>query len=564
MRKSRFKTLLLGLTAGVVYAFLVSILVTHFHENVSIAYIFVLPLILGAIPVLFSTKEQLKSYKLYLILPWGITLTFFFLSWAFNFEGMICLTIIIAPFLIVGTLGALIYRLIKLKNEGKGTKLYISLALPLVFLSIEHNIQPTDQIHTVQTTIEIEANQTATWDNLKNVKDIQPHEIETHFIHLIGIPKPISGVLDKEGVGGIRHITWEKGIKFEEHITNWDENNGFAYDINVDPTSIPPTTLDEHVMIGGKYFDVLKGSYKIDSVNETKCMVTLTCTYRVTTNLNFYSKLWADFILNDFNEMILEVIKKRSEANPISSNSDKVFTQATDCPVIKDTAAFITELREVFNLKLEDSNSEKDEITAFLKVQFYGSKHDYIFIEYDYKTGPDAAWPWKYQVILTSEGKMVHLASAIRYDFIEIFKNENPFLLTVSSTSKGNGGHEIYRISNDTLENLLEFNLDSSPRTYDAHEDNSINEPVELKPVIKDYNADGLNDISFNGKVVLIQGLTENGDWYDGETINGKSNLYSIDNPFKKIPVELIFLYDKQTRRFRVKENYYEKYGFTY
>jgi hypothetical protein len=66
-------------------------------------------------------------------------------------------------------------------------------------------------------------------------------------------------------------------------------------------------------MIGGKYFNVIEGSYKIDKIDEAKSRVTLTCKYRVTTNLNLYSKLWADFILDDFNEMILEVIKKRSE-----------------------------------------------------------------------------------------------------------------------------------------------------------------------------------------------------------------------------------------------------------
>ena len=68
-------------------------------------------------------------------------------------------------------------------------------------------------------------------------------------------------------------------------------------------------------MIGGKYFDVLKGSYKIDSIQNNKYKLTLNCTYRVTTNLNYYSKLWADFILDDFNTMILEVIKGRCENN---------------------------------------------------------------------------------------------------------------------------------------------------------------------------------------------------------------------------------------------------------
>ncbi len=313
MKNSRLRTLLIGLTAGVVYAFLSMLIVTHFHENVSIAYIFILPIILGAIPVLFSTKEQLSAYKSYLLLPWIITFTFFILSYVTGFEGMICLVIIVAPFLLLGTLGAFIFRLIKLKNERNGTKLYVSLFIPLLILGIETNFQATDQIHTVSTTIVINADKSKVWNNVKNIKDIQPNEIETHFVHLMGIPKPLNGELDKEEIGGIRHITWEKGIKFEEKITAWNEKKGFSYNINVDPNSIPPTSLDEHVMIGGKYFDVLNGSYKIDQLSQTKNKITLTCTYRVTTNLNFYSKLWADFILDDFNKMILEVIKKRSE-----------------------------------------------------------------------------------------------------------------------------------------------------------------------------------------------------------------------------------------------------------
>lgn len=313
MKNSRLRTLLIGLTAGVVYAFLSMLIVTHFHENVSVAYIFILPIILGAIPILFSTKEQLSAYKSYLLLPWIITFTFFILSYVTGFEGMICLVIIVAPFLLLCTLGAFIFRLIKLKNERNGTKLYVSLFIPLLILGIETNFQATDQIHTVSTTIVINADKSKVWNNVKNIKDIQPNEIETHFVHLMGIPKPLNGELDKEEIGGIRHITWEKGIKFEEKITAWDEKKGFSYNINVDPNSIPPTSLDEHVMIGGKYFDVLNGSYKIEELSQTKNKVTLTCTYRVTTNLNFYSKFWADFILDDFNEMILEVIKKRSE-----------------------------------------------------------------------------------------------------------------------------------------------------------------------------------------------------------------------------------------------------------
>lgn len=313
MKKSILKTLIFGLIVGIAFSFLCFYIIQHLFSVVSIAYIFILPIIMGAIPVLFSTKEQLRAYKVYLIMPWLISFSFFSICILLNIDGLICISIIIIPFLLLGTLGAFIFRLIKLKRENNGTKLYASLMLPIAFLFVEKNITPTSQSYTVENKIVVKANKNSVWQNIKNVKNINSKEIETHFIHLIGIPKPLNGEIDIEKVGGVRKITWEKGIQFKEKITRWNEGNGFEYDIEVDPNSIPPKTLDEHVMIGGKYFDVLKGSYTIDSINQSTSIISLNCTYSISTSFNSYSKLWADYILSDFNDMILEVIKKRCE-----------------------------------------------------------------------------------------------------------------------------------------------------------------------------------------------------------------------------------------------------------
>jgi hypothetical protein len=256
----------------------------------------------------------------------------------------------------------------------------------------------------------------------------------------------------------------------------------------------------------------------------------------------------------------------KAEKAPVTETQEKAdtnFRQAADFPTIKDTTKFIADLRQVFRLEVDESPTQKEneEITVYKKVKIYGSDKDYIFIEYDYKDGCGAAFPYKYQLLLNSNGKLVKTLSSQRYEFIEIFKNENPFLMTVVGTSKGNGGHELYKISADTLENVYEGYFDYGVQTYDAHEDNQIYEPNELTLKVKDFNNDGFNDISFNGKNLLIQGQTKNGDWFDTETINGKEVTYSIDNPFKKIPIEFIFLYDRQTGHFNAKENYTEKYG---
>ena len=233
-----------------------------------------------------------------------------------------------------------------------------------------------------------------------------------------------------------------------------------------------------------------------------------------------------------------------------------------DFPVIKDTADFISTLQQTYNIESDNFGEEpKEKITTFRKVNIYGSDDELFFVEYDYGAGCMATYPWKYQLLLTANGKLLKTFSGQRYDFIQIFPNQNPFLLIVNVTSKGNGGHEIYKISADTLENVYEGYYNCEVQTYDAHEDFAIYEPFELNLIIKDYNNDSFNDIAFVGKMVYIQGQTASGDYIiDSEIINGKEIIYSTENPYKKIPVEFIFLYDKHTWHFKAKEDYVKKY----
>lgn len=247
----------------------------------------------------------------------------------------------------------------------------------------------------------------------------------------------------------------------------------------------------------------------------------------------------------------------KDEKLPVTETQENInatFRQVADFPAIKDTTKFIANLLKIYGLEVDESPAQKanGKITTFKKVKIYGSDKDYFFIEYDYGEGSMASYPWKYQLLLTTDGGLVKSLSGQRFDFVTIFPNQNPFLLTVTATAKGNGGHEIYKISADTLQNVYEGYFDYDVQTYDAHGDLSIFEPYELNIGFTDQNKDGFNDIVFTGEKLMLGKWTRDSLWYDVE--NGKP--FTAENPADRISIKYIFLYDKQTGHFKAKEKY--------
>ena len=238
------------------------------------------------------------------------------------------------------------------------------------------------------------------------------------------------------------------------------------------------------------------------------------------------------------------------------------FDLVKNFPYIFDTVNFIKELKE--NCHLFDRPSKEEKINYFKKTKLYGSDKEFYIIEYDYRDGATCAFPWKYQIVFNTNGKLVKILSNIRVDIVKIFPRENPFLISVSSTGHGNGWHEINRIQSDTLEKVYDEFLSNRPQTYDRCEDNTVNEPNEFHYKIVDANNDAYNDITFYGKIVLIQGRTKQGNWYDNEIINGKTISYSVDNPFKKIPAAFTFLYNPKSGHFIEQEDYSKKYEYIF
>ena len=111
----------------------------------------------------------------------------------------------------------------------------------------------------------------------------------------------------------MRTATFEHGLTFFETVTRWEPAHALAFSIRADTANIPPTTLDEHVTVGGPYFDVLDGEYRIESLGGGNVMLHLTSHQRLSTDVNGYASLWTVAIMQNLQTSILQVIQHRSQ-----------------------------------------------------------------------------------------------------------------------------------------------------------------------------------------------------------------------------------------------------------
>ena len=103
------------------------------------------------------------------------------------------------------------------------------------------------------------------------------------------------------------------GLVFHETVSEYVDRKKMVFSIKAYPYEIPSATMDEHVVIGGQYFDVLNGTYELEKLNDTTYRLNLYSHYKLTTTFNFYASWWAKWIMKDIQNNILQVEKRRAE-----------------------------------------------------------------------------------------------------------------------------------------------------------------------------------------------------------------------------------------------------------
>lgn len=228
-------------------------------------------------------------------------------------EGTVCL-VLASPLLFgAGWVGALFAGFLLKRSDAASQRVgCVVLLLPLAMAPVEANIPEQTELRAVTKTVEVNAAPEVVWQQLVHADHIRPEELGFSFDYLIGVPKPVSGIVNPQHTE--RDSVWQKGIHFQEHITDYVPGKYLRWTYGFKPGDIPATALDRHVTLGGHYFDVIDTSYElVPEAMPAKTKLTLMIHYRVTSHVNPYATLWADFMLNDFERVILGMYRGRAE-----------------------------------------------------------------------------------------------------------------------------------------------------------------------------------------------------------------------------------------------------------
>lgn len=318
MSKSRLVRALLVIGIPTLYALLLRIFFgvnswKDLYSVMSFTFLCCLPTIVGALTIYFSSQEKAQSFSYKFFMPWVPIFIFFVLTMALALEGWACWLMVLPLFLLAASAGGFIGAHFKLKKKDNTVYISVLTLLPFLISPIEHLIGTIPGTYKAYTFIDIHAPAEKIWDNVTRVKEIPLEQDKGLLTRSLGFPRPVKAELNYLGVGAYRKAIFTNGLVFHETVTEYSHQKKMVFTIKANPHEIPSTTLDEHVVIGGEYFDVLNGTYELEKLNEKTYRLHLYSHFKLTTTFNFYASWWAKWIMKDIQQNILQVEKKRAE-----------------------------------------------------------------------------------------------------------------------------------------------------------------------------------------------------------------------------------------------------------
>ncbi|XHS79451.1 SRPBCC family protein [Burkholderiaceae bacterium UC74_6] len=305
-----------GILMRLVFGFAPFLRSPELRDNASgpmlFSFVLLVPLLIGVYTV-HAARSKNPGVGSALVLPLVPTLCFVGGTAALFLEGSICIALALPVFLAAASFGGLLcWTILKFAQPKPGVVNSLML-LPLLSGYVEARwLSMPQEIQQSQASVQIAAKPEAIWQLINHATEIRPSEMQEGLAYRIGVPYPMQAITEQTDHGRVRRLKWDHGVQFDEPIQAWEENRYIRWTYDFKPDSFPPGALDEHVLIGGKYFDLVDTSYRL-TPEAGGTRLDIVVNYRVSTNFNFYAAWWGRTMVDDAAATILRFYKARAE-----------------------------------------------------------------------------------------------------------------------------------------------------------------------------------------------------------------------------------------------------------
>jgi len=258
-----------------------------------------------------------RSRGYYALVPILSAFGMVFVSYFVLHEGMACI-VMLAPLWILSGLGGTLftYMLRQRDDDERVDDTFAAhglLVLPMLALMVESAIPVPVDHRTVTREVIIDAPADTIWPMMEGIGAVEPGSGQWNVTQdVIGIPRPARAWLDGEGLGAVRHAAWDRGVVFQEVITDWQPGHRLGWRFDFAQSSGWEIT-DPHLRPDGPYMRILSGGYELELLDDGRHILRLSTEYEAQTHFNGYAALWGELFLGDIHSNVLAVIKQEAE-----------------------------------------------------------------------------------------------------------------------------------------------------------------------------------------------------------------------------------------------------------
>lgn len=303
-----------GLIFSAVYGLIIRVVSEFdFIEINSLSYLIVAPMIMGFIPFFMKDSGYRKNWAVAVFYPLLAVILYLITAVISGLEDLICFFIIGLPYVFFSVIMSVIfYQVLKKKSKPKDDESIIDqLSVPLLFLPvllgmIEKQFPKHKTEHIVSNQILINQPDSVIWKNLFAVPNLR-NTGSSGFLNSFIVPQPTHSTYDSKT--NTRLGYFENGIVLNESVIANEKNKKLTFAINLNKSKLSSSPTFDHVL-KNKSLEFEFIGYELKRLQNGSTALKLTTKYTIHSNIPYYGEFWSTKIVNQFEQSLLQSLKK--------------------------------------------------------------------------------------------------------------------------------------------------------------------------------------------------------------------------------------------------------------